>query len=171
MKPEPRDGSRTIERELALLAKMTPKQLREKYEAVWGEPSRSGNRRFLIKRIAWRIQADAEGDLPERVRQRAIEMARDSDLRTTAPTPRGRSKEAGWTVERVLETPIADDAAPAAGTQLERTYKGRTVVVDVLHDGFVYEGTKYRSLSGVAKAVTGSHLSGHAFFGLKGGRR
>ena len=52
------------------------------------------------------------------------------------------------------------------GTILTRRYKGRTLTVEVLEHGFAYEGQVYRSLSAVAKAVTGSHCSGHFFFGL-----
>jgi len=57
------------------------------------------------------------------------------------------------------------------GTQLIRQYKGRTVEVTVLEDGFEYEGRRYRSLSAVAKTVTGSHWNGFNFFGLAYKRR
>ena len=57
---------------------------------------------------------------------------------------------------------------PMPGTVLTRPYKGRTITATVLDDGFEYEGEVYRSLSAVAKAVTGSHWSGNYFFGLKG---
>ena len=60
----------------------------------------------------------------------------------------------------------ADDRLPRPGTILTRRYKGRTLQVEVLEQGFAFEGRTYRSLSAVAKAVTGSHCSGHFFFGL-----
>src|SRR6059058_1682379 len=69
----------SIEQTIACLGRMTPAQLRDKYLEVFGEPSRSGNRGFLFKRIAWRIQANAEGGLSERARRRAEELARDAD--------------------------------------------------------------------------------------------
>src|SRR5678816_1818443 len=72
---------------LAELARMTPAQLRAKYLEVFGEPSRSGNKDFLFKRVAWRIQALAEGGLSERARRRAEELARDTDIRLTIPRP------------------------------------------------------------------------------------
>jgi len=53
-----------------------------------------------------------------------------------------------------------------AGTVLTRKYRGRQVEAKVLANGFEYEGQVYRSLSAVAKAVTGSHWNGHLFFGL-----
>jgi hypothetical protein len=60
----------------------------------------------------------------------------------------------------------ADDRLPRPGTILSRRYKGRTLQVEVLDRGFACDGQVYRSLSAVAKAVTGSHCSGHFFFGL-----
>jgi hypothetical protein len=59
-----------------------------------------------------------------------------------------------------------NDRLPRPGTILTRRYKGRTLQVEVLEHGFAFEGKTYRSLSAVAKAVTGSHCSGHFFFGL-----
>lgn len=149
-----------IQAELAAMESMTPKQLREKYLAVIGEATRSGNMRFMIKRIAWRLQADAEGDLPQRVRERALELARDSDLRTTAP--KATANGDGHQVERAARFKPGNPLT--FGTQLTREYKGKTVVVTVLDDGFAFNGQKYRSLSAAAKAITGTHLSGHRFF-------
>src|SRR5688572_30783919 len=80
----------SIEQTLAALRRMTPALLREKYLEVFGEPTRSGNKDFLFKRIAWRIQSQAEGGLSERAKRRAEELARDADIRTTIP------KTAAW---------------------------------------------------------------------------
>ncbi len=71
-----------IGKEIAVLKQMTVRELREKFEEVFGEPTRAGNKDFLFKRIAWRIQSLAEGDLSERARRRAELLARDADLRT-----------------------------------------------------------------------------------------
>jgi hypothetical protein len=60
----------------------------------------------------------------------------------------------------------ARPTGPAMGTILTRRYKGRTIQVEVLEHGFAYDDQVYRSLSALAKAVTGSHCSGHFFFGL-----
>ena len=60
----------------------------------------------------------------------------------------------------------AHDRLPIAGTVLTRKYRGRQVETKVLPNGFECEGQVYRSLSAVAKAVTGSHWNGHLFFGL-----
>src|SRR5258708_2584611 len=59
--------------------------LKTKYRDLFGEDSRSSNRQFLVRRIAWRLQAQAEGDLSERARGRIAEIAEDTDFRTRAP--------------------------------------------------------------------------------------
>jgi hypothetical protein len=67
------------------LRRMTVTELRRKYAEVFGEQTRSYHKDFLVRRIAWRMQANTEGGLPERARQRALEIANDADLRTRAP--------------------------------------------------------------------------------------
>ena len=161
-------NAKRVEQTVAALGRMTVGQLREKYLEVFGEPSRSGNRDFLFKRLAWRIQSLAEGTLSERARRRAEELARDADLRTTLPRP-PKPREGASTTTVALPAPravTAHDRLPLPGTVLTRTYRGRRVEAKVLPQGFEYEGQVYRSLSAVAKAVTGSHWNGHLFFGL-----
>ena len=144
---------------------MTVTQLRGKYTEVFDEPSRSGNKDFLFKRVAWRVQSLAEGGLSERARRRAEELARDADLRTTLPRPPAATPDApARTVTRTA--PTAHDRLPIPGTVLTRKYRGKQVEVKVLPFGFEHEGQTYRSLSAVAKVVTGSHWNGHLFFGL-----
>ena len=60
-----------VPKELAALEKMTAGQLRGKYRELFGEDSRSGNRQWLLRRCAWRMQALVEGDLSDRARRRA----------------------------------------------------------------------------------------------------
>jgi Protein of unknown function (DUF2924) len=151
--------------QIEALRGMTPAQLREKYLEVFGEPTRSGNKDFLFKRLAWRIQSLAEGGLSERARQRAAELARDADIRLTMP--RTATATPGAAV-RVISAPVrARNHLPMPGAVLTRKYRGRMIEVTVLPKGFEYDGQVYRSLSAIAKAVTGSHWNGHLFFGLK----
>jgi hypothetical protein len=63
-----------VPKEVATLQRMTPSELREKYAEVYGEPTVSRNRTWLMRRIAWRIQVNAEGDLSERAKARAAEL-------------------------------------------------------------------------------------------------
>jgi hypothetical protein len=58
-----------IGKEVAALKRMTPTELRRKHVEVFGEPTGSGHKEYLVKRIAWRLQANAEGDLSERARR------------------------------------------------------------------------------------------------------
>jgi hypothetical protein len=153
--------------EVAALRRMSPAELREKYLAVFGEPTRTGNKDFLCKRLAWRMQSLAEGSLSDRARQRAAELARDADIRMTMPRPPQTTPGAA---QRVKPAPaIRDERVPMPGTVLARQHRGRTIEVTVLPKGFEWEGEVYRSLSAVAKAVTGSHWNGHLFFGLRDG--
>ncbi|HEV3436990.1 MAG TPA: DUF2924 domain-containing protein [Gemmata sp.] len=64
-----------VVQEIAALQRMTTKQLRERYAEVFGETTTANNRTWLFRRIAWRLQALAEGDLSERARARAVELA------------------------------------------------------------------------------------------------
>ena len=150
--------------EIAALPRLRVSELRARFAVVFGEPTPSHNKVWLVKRIAWRLQALAEGDLSERARRRAAELVADADVRLSAPPgPTATSDRASNTATfRVL----ADDRLPRPGTILTRRYKSRTLQVEVLDHGFAYDGQVYRSLSAVAKAVTGSHCSGHFFFGL-----
>ena len=72
------------------LHKMTVKELRRRWAEVFGEEAPNGHKQYLIKRLAWRIQANAEGDISERARRRAEELADDSDLRVKAPRAASR---------------------------------------------------------------------------------
>jgi hypothetical protein len=152
---------------VAALGRMTVTQLRARYQDLFGEPTRTGNRDFLVKRLAWRVQSLAEGGLSERAKRRAAELARDADLRTSLPRPPRVTGSTSVTLP-VPEQPrrTSHDRLPGPGTVLTRTYRGTRVSVTVLPHGFDYQGQVYRSLSAVAKAVTGSHWNGHLFFGL-----
>jgi hypothetical protein len=159
-----------IGKELAALQRLTVKELRNRYAEVFGEATNANNRAWLVKRLAWRLQALAEGDLSERARRRAAELASDADLRMNPP---GTMPAAG-TEERTTSYVLAfkpDDRLPPPGTILTRKYKGGVLQVKVLPHGFEYEGEVYGSLSAVARAITGSHCNGYLFFKLgdKGG--
>ena len=127
----------------------------------------AGHREHLFRRIAWRLQALAEGDLSERARRRAQEIARDADLRVVAP--RDFFSVEGTRVQTApgdRDRPEQDRRLPLPGVLLSRKWKGRTILVEVLAKGFRYENRYYASLSAIAVAVTGTRWNGLAFFGL-----
>ena len=147
------------------LNRMTVTQLRDRYAEVFGEAARSFNKQHLVKRVAWRLQAIHEGDLSERARRRARELANDADLRIRPPAAPVEASDIGTTVTSPFRVE-ADDRLPMAGTLLKRQYKGRTVQVRVLPRGFEFDGEVFRSLSAVARKITGAHWNGFHFFGL-----
>jgi len=154
--------------EIAALKKLATKELRRKYAEVFGDATNANNKAWLLKRIAWRLQANAEGGLTERARKRAEELANDADLRLTLPKAAKAATEA-----LVATAPLhsqRDDRLPPAGTILCREYRGGRVQVTVLPDAFEHDGKTYPSLSAVAKAITGSHVNGFLFFKLNGAK-
>src|SRR5262249_34868150 len=159
-----------VSHESAALQRLTTKQLRARYADVYGETTLAANKPWLIRRILWRRQALAEGDLSQRARRRAAELANDADLRILPPrTP---------VVPTPVPPPLAavvpprDERLPPPGTILARPYRGQTLHVRVLDDGFEFRGQVFPSLSAVAKLITGSHCNGFHFFrlALKGGQ-
>ena len=102
----------------------------------------------------------AEGDLSERARERALSLARDADLRLSAPqglsgmaTTAGRHRDA---------------RLPAPGTFLRRVFRDQNITVHVLEKGFQHDGIVYRSLSAVARHISGTQWNGFSFFQLPG---
>lgn len=152
-----------IEREILRLRELSLPQLKAEYESVWGEPTRSNNSIFLIKRIAWRKQAAERGGLSEQARNRAAELASDTQLRIRPP------KDVHMAFERAGQEASAAETTsslPPPGTRLVREYRGRRIEVEVLERGFVWDGREFPSLTAVAEAVTGSAWNGRLFFGL-----
>jgi hypothetical protein len=154
--------------EIEKLRRVSLVALREKYREVFAEETRCRNREHLFRRIAWRLQALAEGDLTERARERASQLARDADLRVVAPRDFFTVEGAPVRTTRKESGRTADCRLPLPGTLLSRKWKGRTILVEVLAEGFRFEDRRYASLSAVAVAITGTRWNGLAFFGLTG---
>src|SRR6202035_4311542 len=141
--------------------------LQKKYQEVFKDASRSSNKQYLFRRIAWRLQANAEGGLSERACHRAVQIADEADLRTRAPKgflSAQVSASATSTTDR--SQPQRDARLPASGSLLTRRLNDRQIVVKVLADGFEFESRHYRSLSAIAREVTGTRWNGLLFFGL-----
>jgi hypothetical protein len=94
---------------------MTARELQAKYLGVFGEPTRQHRKQYLIGRIIWRMQANDEGDLSERARQRAAELANDADLRIRRPPD--RPEPPGGSTTRPAPITFSDGAGlPMPGT-------------------------------------------------------
>lgn len=154
----------SIHSQLAKLPEMSTGELVERYVELFGEPTRTRHKAYLVRKIAWRIQALAEGDLSERAKQRAAELANDADVRVTPPRPKGEQPAAA----KLFVASASDSRLPSPGGVIARKYKGKMVRVLVTEEGFEFDGERYKSLTAVAKAVTGSHCNGFRFFGLEG---
>ena len=149
-----------LPKQLVQLDRMTVGQLAEKYAELYGEPTRSRNRAYLQKRLAWRIQEQAEGGLAPTTLTRITELGDQLPERW-----RFRSAPA-------LPSIVArDPRLPPVGTVLVRVFGGAKHQVTVLDEGFEYLGERFKSLSAIARRVTGQQWNGFGFFGLlaKGG--
>ena len=114
------------------------------------------------------MQANEEGGLTERAKRRAAELANDADVRTRAPKD-GAKKGAGARERTRTERFTGgahDPRVPVPGTVLTRKYKRKTLSVLVLDEGFEFGGSIYKSLSAIARKVTGTSWNGFTFFGL-----
>ncbi len=159
-----------IEQEITALRQMTVRQLRSRHQALFGEPPRSAHKQHLVRRIAWRIQALAEGDLSERACRRAVELACDADLRLRAP--RRQHSSAFQRTGPPKDSPgPRDPRLPMPGTLLVRSYRGEIRQVKVLEQGFEYSDDIYSSLTAVVHKITGKHWNGYHFFGLTKGQQ
>ena len=74
-----------VGKEIAAMEQMAVGQLRNRYAEVFGETTNARNKQWLLKKIIWRMQSIAEGDLSERARARAMEIASDADIRRRPP--------------------------------------------------------------------------------------
>ena len=155
--------------EIATLDRLSTSELCERYSELFGQPVRTRHKQYLVRKIAWRLQALAEGDLSERARERAAELANDADVRLMAPRTPTVSPEAsgGRRVMKISINAPPDPRLPSAGTAITRQYKGRSIRVLVQATGFEYEGQRYKTLTAVAEHITGSHINGYRFFRLE----
>ena len=150
------------------LPRLNAAQLQMTHRLMFGAEHPVSNCQHLRRKIAWHLQADKEGGLPESVRQHAIEIAREADLRVRiADNASRRLREVP--LDMAVTTTVVqprDARLPMPGSLIVRKYKDRTLVVKVLDSGFEFEGRRFTSLSAIASEITGARWNGFAFFGL-----
>jgi len=132
-----------VAQQLASLPARTIDDLAQQWETLTGHPAPRQNKRALIKRLAYAIQAQAEG---------------------------GLSTETLTTIEAIYRkyggVDVPTDRHP--GSCLIREWRGTLYRVNILPQGFEYAGKWYASLSAIAREITGTRINGQAFFRTKG---
>jgi hypothetical protein len=135
-----------LDEELGALASLSPAQLMERWSAMEGGAPPSVPPALLGRLVAQRLQERRHGALPALI-------ARDlSRVVTDAPSAE----------------PVRPRVELTPGTRLVREWNGQTITVEVLERGFSFADKTWRSLSEIARHVTGAHWSGPRFFGLTG---
>ncbi len=136
-----------VEEQLNELAQMPSHKLRAQWRKIYrAEAPRRIPRDLLIRAIAYQIQERAYGGLDRKTKRRLRTLAR--------------------TLESDGRLPLSSGPDLKPGAKLIREWHGRTYRVLLLEDGFEFEGQTYRSLSRIAREITGAHWSGRRFFGL-----
>ncbi len=139
---------RTLEAEIRRLPDLSLAELRDRWKAVFGNPAPvSLRRKFLARAVAYQMQVQAYGGLSNMTKRRLREIA--------DAVRRGHPDAAG----------IARHIRP--GTQMIRQWRDKTHSVTAIAGGFEWNGQTYKSLSAVAKDITGTNWNGYAFFGIK----
>ncbi len=141
--------------QLAELDDLPTQELKSRWKTLYGSEPPRFNRQFLIKRLAHRIQELAHGGLDDGARRRMNRLLDAEGYDELGVKSRPKTGKPGDTL--------------LPGTLLVREWNGERHEVIVLEDGgFAYRGMPYRSLSAVARAITGTQWNGPAFFGLRG---
>jgi hypothetical protein len=135
--------------QVAALPEKSTAELKQLWRDLYDREPPSGNKPFLIKRLAYRIQELAYGGLSARAEAKLNVLIEEEDRRV-----------------RGLPSLRKGDR-PIAGTRLIRQWQGVEHCVTVLDDGFEYQGARYRSLSAIARAITGTRWNGWVFFGVR----
>ena len=155
---------KSILSQISALQRKSVSDLQAEWLRLYGEPTRSRNRDYLWKRLAWRVQELAHGGLSDASQQRIDDLASDGFVR--ARTPRSAASDIAATAPAKDPPERRNPKLPTPGTVFARKYFSREIRVVTLDDGFEWDGRRYGSLSAVARAVTGSRWNGRLFFGL-----
>ena len=150
------------------LAAMNVAALQQRHKELFGDGPVSAHRQFLFRKIAWRMQAEHEGGLPDSAHELARAIARDAPLRIRVIS-NAEKLRGGIPLERTTTTTIApghDSRLPMPGGLIVKQFRGETIVVKVVDEGFEYRDRRYGSLSAIAQEITGTKWNGFLFFGL-----
>jgi hypothetical protein len=155
----------SIVAEISRFRQMTVGQLRAEWERLYGETTRSRNRDYLWKRLAWRVQELAYGGLTDATKARILELAPATFTRSQLP--RGFQPDSVVVPTLPGAQTRRDPRLPSPGSTIVRKYRGQTLRLLVLDDGFELDGVHCVSLSEAARVVTGQRWNGPLFWGLR----
>jgi hypothetical protein len=149
-----------IEREVAALGDLPRDELATLWTKAYGVAPPKGARRVLLERAAaWHIQAKALGGIKKNVLKSLSKASAIAPATSSVRTDSRDSKDTDKQSRR-------QRSLPSIGARLIREWHGKTHVVDVVQHGYAWQGQTYRSLSEIARAITGARWSGPRFFGL-----
>ncbi len=141
------EADRSVIRQIDELQRMTLPALRKKWSDLFGRDPGKLTKQYLVRRLAYRIQELIYGGLSRETRDQ---------LKAWAETP-----------EKMQKKVVREKTDLQPGTRLLRDWHGKRHEIIVQTDGFLFKGKAYRSLSAVARAITGRHCGGRRFFGLQ----
>lgn len=152
-----------IDEEVAALGDLSREDLVERWTKVYGHPPPKGARRdFLLRAAAWHLQANRLGGLSPDTRR----LLRAATAQAKAKLDLARSGLGGAEPDASVPAVANPRKQLSPGTRLVRDWNGRSHIVDVLEEGFAFEGRLHKSLTAIAHQITGAHWSGPRFFGL-----
>lgn len=152
-----------LTRQLAALPRTTVGNLQAQFRELTGEPTRTRNKEWLVKRVAYLIQQRAHGGLSERAQVRLSEIG-DRLPATWQERLTGQAMAPADAQAQAMAD--RDPRLPAIGETIKRTHNGAEHSVTVLAASFVYQGKHYKTLSEIAKLITGTKWNGFRFFGI-----
>ena len=154
----------SVIRRIHILRQMNVAELRCEWERLYGEPTRSRNKHYLYRRLAWRCQELQHGGLSDRTKRRLAELAPDAFVRARTPA---EASEATAIAKPEPPRPKRDPRLPVVGSVITKRYRGRELRVVVREDGYEYDGAMFTSLTALAKSITGCRsINGKLFWGL-----
>ncbi|MBI1402148.1 MAG: DUF2924 domain-containing protein [Porphyrobacter sp.] len=142
------DNAQVLAR-LAALKAMSVRELKADWAKLFGTEAPNNSRPFLEQRLAYRIQELTFGGLSKPARQLLDALADEVEGK------------------KVRKSVISDPRNPVIGTRLVREWNGVEHVITVLRDGFDWQGRRYKTLSAIARKITGTQWNGYRFFGLR----
>ncbi len=157
-----------LEAELAELERLSLEDLRLRWRNRWGRlPPAPLSRNLLLRLMAYRLQAEAFGDLDRETIRILERLAQAVPDKPASDRSSSAASDGGVSAATLPVRKVADPLILRPGALLVREWQSRLEHVMVVHDGFAWNGATYGSLSAVAFAITGTKWSGHRFFGVR----